>query len=79
MKSLKTKLPPGFRFDREEANERADLGRQIAEETGQISAEPSSGQALAQRIHQRFKGMGIDKLPIAERQSSRPLPDFGQD
>ena len=79
MKSPKATIPADFRFDREEANERADLGRQIAEETGQTSAEPSSGQALAQRIHQRFKGFGIDKLPIPERQSARPLPDFGQD
>lgn len=79
MKSPKATLPPDFRFDREEANERAGLGRQIAEESAQTSAEPSSGQALAQRIHQRFKGFGIDKLPILDRQSSRPLPDFGQD
>ena len=79
MKSLKAKLPPDFRFDREEANERAGLGRQIAEESAQTSSEASSGQALAQRIHQRFKGMGIDKLPIPERTISRPLPDFGQD
>lgn len=79
MKSLKAKLPPGFRFDREEANERAGLVRQIAEGSAQTSAEPSSGLALAQRIHQRFKGFGIDKLPIPERQSSRSLPDFGQD
>jgi hypothetical protein len=79
MKSPKATLPADFRFDREEANERADLGRQIAEETGQTSAEPSSDQALAQRIHQRFKGFGIDKLPIPERTTSRPLPDFGQD
>ena len=79
MKSLKAKLPPDFRFDREEANERADLGRQIAEESAQTSAEPSSGLLMALRIHQRFKGMGIDKLPIPERTISRPLPDFGQD
>ena len=70
---------PDFRFDREEANERAGLGRQIAEESAQASAEPRSGLALAQRIHQRFKGFGINKLPIPESQSARPLPDFGQD
>lgn len=79
MKPIKATLPADFRFDREEANERAGLGRQIAEESARTSAESSSGQALAQRIHQRFKGFGIDKLPIPERQSSRPLPDFGQD
>lgn len=79
MKSLKATLPPDFRFDREEANERAGLGRQITEESGQTSAELSSGLAMAQRIHQRFKGLGIDKLPTPERQPSRPLPDFGQD
>jgi hypothetical protein len=79
MKSPKATLPADFRFDREEANERADLGRQIAEETGQTSAEPSDGLTFAQRIQQRFKGFGIDKLPIPERQSARPLPDFGQD
>lgn len=79
MKSLKATLPSDFRFDRQEANERAGLGRQIAEESAQASAEPSSDLALAQRIHQRFKGMGIDKLPIPERTISRPVPDFGQD
>lgn len=78
MKSPIATLPPDFLFDREEANERAGLGRQIAEESGQASAETSSGQALAQRIHQRLKGFAIDKLPIADRQSDRPLPDFGQ-
>jgi hypothetical protein len=31
MKSLKTKLPPGFRFDREEANERSEPGHQSTE------------------------------------------------
>ena len=73
MKSLKAKLPPDFRFDREEANERAGFGRQIAEQSAQTSAEPSSSLLMALRIHQKFKGMGIDKLPIPERTISRPL------
>lgn len=79
MKSPKAKLPPDFRFDREEANERAGHGRQIAEASAQARAEPSSGLALAQHIRHRFKGFGIDKLPIPEHQSARPLPDFVQD
>jgi hypothetical protein len=79
MKSPKVTLPSDIRFDPEEANERAGLGRQITEESGQTSAESGSGLAMAQRIHQRFKSLGIDKLPTPERQPSRPLPDFGQD
>jgi hypothetical protein len=79
MKSLKAKLPLGFRFDREEANERSEPGQQSAQANAEASAEPSGGLAMAIRIHQRFKGMGIDKLPIPERTISRPVPDFGQD
>ena len=83
MKSPKAKLAPGFRFDREEANERSEPGQQSAQASAQAnaeaSAEPSGGLAMAIRIHQRFKDMGIDKLPIPERTISRPLPDFGQD
>lgn len=79
MKSLKAKLPPDFRFDREEANERIEPGQQSTQASAEASAEPGGGLAMALRIHQRFKGMGIDKLPIPERTISRPLPDFGQD
>jgi hypothetical protein len=76
MKSHKAKLPPGFRFDREEANERSEPGQQSAQANAEAIAEPGGGLALAQRIHQRFKGFGLDKLPIPERQSARPLPDL---
>jgi len=79
MKLPKTKLPPGFRFDREEANQRAEPGQQSAQANAEASAEPGGGLAMALRIHQRFKGMGIDKLPTPERTTSRPLPEFGQD
>lgn len=83
MKSLKATLPPSFRFDREEANERSEPGQQSdqtsAQANAEASAEISDGLTFAQRIHQRFKGFGIDKLPIPERLSARPLPDFGQD
>jgi hypothetical protein len=39
MKSLKATLPPGFRFDREEANERSEPGQQSAQASAQANAE----------------------------------------
>ena len=83
MKSPEAKLPPSFRFDREEANERSEPGQQSDQTSAQASAEASAeisdGLTFAKRIHQRFKGLGGDELVIPERQSSRPLPEFGQD
>jgi hypothetical protein len=79
MKSPKATLPADFRFDREEANERSEPGHQSDQASAEASAEISDGLTFAQRIHQRLKGFGIDKLPIPERTTSRPLPDFGQD
>jgi hypothetical protein len=75
----KATLPADFRFDREEANERFEPVHQSDQGSAEASAEISDGLTFAQRIHQRFKGFGIDKLPIPERLSARPLPDFGQD
>jgi hypothetical protein len=79
MKSPKATLPADFRFDREEANERSEPGHQSDQASAEASAEISDGLTFAQRIHQRLKGFGIDKLPIPQRQSARPLPDFGKD
>lgn len=78
MKSLKAKMPPDIRFDREEANERSEPDQQSAEASAEAIAEPGGGLSIALRIHQRFKVMGIDKLPSLKRIISRPLPDFGR-
>jgi len=36
----------------------------------------TSGLGLAQRIHQRFKGLGVEALQLPERQAARSVPGF---
>lgn len=45
-----------------------------------LAAEPEVTQGLrfAQRINQRFKGLGGDELAVIERMPARPLPQFEQ-
>lgn len=45
-----------------------------------LAAEPevTKGLSFAQRINQRFKGLGGDELPVIERRPARPLPPFEQ-
>lgn len=45
-----------------------------------LTAEPEVTQGLrfAQRINQRFKGLGGDDLAVIERRPARPLPQFEQ-
>ena len=50
--------------------------RNILRRTLSAEAPSPSGLSFSQRIHQRFKGQGIDELPVPERQPARPLPSF---
>jgi hypothetical protein len=36
------------------------------------------GLSFAQRINQRFKGLGVEALDVPERQAARPLPSFNK-
>ena len=36
----------------------------------------ASGLSFAQRINQRFKGLGGEALAVPERQEARPAPSF---
>jgi antitoxin FitA len=45
----------------------------LAADAGQLD-----GLSFAQRINQRFKGLGGDDLVLPERTSVRPAPDFSQ-
>lgn len=45
----------------------------LAADAGQVD-----GLSFAQRINQRFKGLGGDDLMLPERTSARPAPDFSQ-
>lgn len=78
MKSPEAKLPPGFRFDREEAHERSEPCQQSDQTSTEASAEISDGLTFAKRIHQRFKGLVGDDLVIPKRQTAWPLPDLSQ-
>lgn len=49
--------------------------RNILQHTLAAEAETNTGLSLAQRINQRFKGLGVDELPIPQRQLARALPD----
>ncbi len=50
--------------------------RNILQHTLAAEAETSTGLSFAQRINQRFKGLGVDELPIPPRQTVRPLPEL---
>ena len=34
------------------------------------------GLSFAQRINQRYKGLGVEALAVPERQEARPAPSF---
>lgn len=50
--------------------------RNILRDTLAGEAGSPSGVSFAQRIHQRFKGLGVDELPLPARQAARPLTNF---
>ncbi|MFM1908898.1 MAG: hypothetical protein RLZZ591_2575 [Pseudomonadota bacterium] len=47
------------------------LQHSLAEEPG-----TANGLSFAQRINQRFKGLGGAELAVPSRQTARPLPTF---
>ena len=47
--------------------------RNILRDTLAGEVDRPSGVSFAQRIHQRFKGLGVEELPLPERQAARPL------
>lgn len=50
--------------------------RNILRNTLADEAVSHSGLSFAQRINQRFKGLGVDELPVPSRQPARPLPNL---
>ena len=52
--------------------------RNILQSTLTAEPEVDHGLSFAQRINQRFKGLGVDELPVPARRSARPLPHFEQ-
>jgi len=79
MKLPKTKLPPGFRFDREEANQRAEPGQQSAQANAEASAEP--GGRLAQwhfASTNDSKAWASTSCPSPNVQLHAPCPNSGK-
>jgi len=52
--------------------------RNILQTTLSADSGLASGLGLAQRINQRFKGLGAEALELPERQVARPAPSFGE-
>jgi plasmid stability protein len=52
--------------------------RNILQNTLAAEASPANGLEFAMRIHQRFKGLGVDELAMPERLPVRPVPNFDQ-
>lgn len=50
--------------------------RNILQNTLAADTGSSNGLEFALRIHQRFKGLAVDDLPVAERLPVRPVPNF---
>ena len=50
--------------------------RNILQTTLSADSGVASGLGLAQRIHQRFKGLGAEALELPERQVARSAPSF---
>lgn len=50
--------------------------RNILQNTLAADSSNSNGLAFALRIHQRFQGLAVDDLPLAERLDVRPVPNF---
>jgi plasmid stability protein len=52
--------------------------RNILQTTLATDACPVNGLTFALRIHQRFKGLGAEDLPVLQRTPARAVPDFDQ-
>jgi antitoxin FitA len=52
--------------------------RNILQSTLSADAGQIDGLSFAQRINQRFKGLGGDDFVLPERTPPRPAPDFSQ-
>jgi antitoxin FitA len=52
--------------------------RNILQSTLAADAAQIDGLSFAQRINQRFKGLGGDELVLPERTPARPAPDLSQ-
>jgi plasmid stability protein len=52
--------------------------RNILQSTLDADAGQVDGLSFAQRINQRFKGLGGDNLVLPERTPAKPAPDFSQ-
>ncbi|MEN9383551.1 MAG: hypothetical protein RL323_694, partial [Pseudomonadota bacterium] len=50
--------------------------RNILHNTLNAEGDAPDGLTFSQRINQRFKGLGLEELPLPERQPARALPDF---
>ena len=50
--------------------------RNILQTTLSAESGLTSGLSFAQRINQRFKGLGVEALAKPERQEARPAPNF---
>jgi plasmid stability protein len=50
--------------------------RNILQTTLSTEISSASGLTFAQRINQRFKGLGVEALHLPARQTARSLPDF---
>ena len=50
--------------------------RNILQNTLAADTGPSNGLEFALRIHQRFKALAVDDLPMADRLPVRPVPNF---
>jgi plasmid stability protein len=52
--------------------------RNILQSTLSADSGLASGLGFAQRINQRFKGLGVDTLELPERQAARSVPSFDE-
>ncbi len=50
--------------------------RNILQTTLSAEIGSANGLTFAQRINQRFKGLGVEEIPVPARQTARSLPDF---
>ena len=50
--------------------------RNILQNTLAEDIAPSNGLEFALRIHQRFKGLAVDDLPVLDRVPARSAPNF---
>jgi plasmid stability protein len=50
--------------------------RQILQNSLAAEAGDADGLSFAQKVNQRFKGLGLDELPLPVRQAVRDVPSF---